>query len=182
MIPAPVRMGLADVSRKGERELMIRELNTKTTVGSIFIYVLVYASWIVTTLLGLATVFYTRQVLNMTWRTMWLHTGLEPAIVTTRVHFYDLVESLILLLLWAFFAFVAEHRYRSSVVAAKRRHDKEEKARSRQATASQDEPREGLREWGIDILTRRFLIMTSIPVILFVISYLVGQISFQSLL
>ena len=160
---------------------MIQELNTKTTVSGVFAYILVYAGWILTTLLGLVTILYTRQVLNMLWRTMGLYAGINPIIMTTRVHFYDQLETLILFPLWAIFAFFAEHHYRSSVSAARNRQIKEEMARSHQATAAQHESRWSIREWGIDIVARRFLITTSIPVALLAIAYLIGQITLRNL-
>ena len=159
---------------------MIQELNAKTTAGTVFVYVLAYIGWAVTTLLGLVTVFYTRQILNMVWRARGLDAGLDPVVVTNRVHFYDQVEVLVLFILLAIFAFFAEYRYRSSVDAARRRQIKEEQARAHQANA-QPEPRRSMRERGIDILAWRFLITTSIPAALLAVVYLIGQITLQSL-
>ena len=152
---------------------MIQEVHRKTTAGEVLIYVSAYAGWVLTTLLGLVAVFYTRQVLNMLWRAIGVHAGIGPGIINLRVRFCDMVGTFILLLLWAVFAFFTEHHYRSSVDAVRRRRLEEEPIRSK-ATASQNKR---LREWGIDILGRRFLIMTSIPVILFAVAFLIGQIT-----
>jgi len=159
---------------------MIQELGTKTTASTVFVYVLAYIGWALTTLLGLVTVLYTRQVLNMVWRARGLDAGLDPVVVTNRVHFYDQAEVLVLFILLAIFAFFAEYRYRSSVDAARRRQIKEEQARSHQAHA-EHEPQRSMREWGIDILVQRFLITTSVPAALLAVVYLIGQISLQSL-
>lgn len=153
---------------------MIQEVHKKTTAGEVLIYVSAYAGWVLTTLLGLVAVFYTRQVLTMLWRAIGVYAGIEPGIINLRVRLCDMVGTFILLLLWAVFAFFAEHHYRSSVDAIRRRRLEEGPTRSSQATAPQNKR---LREWGIDILGRRFLIMTSMPVILFAVAFLIGQIT-----
>ncbi|MBN1426761.1 MAG: hypothetical protein JXB07_00155 [Anaerolineae bacterium] len=149
-----------------------QELNTKLTIGGLCVYVLAYTGWLITMSIGLASVFYTRHVIDMVWRAMGALAGIDPVIVTTRVRCFDRIGTPVMLLLWTVFAFYAEYRYRSSVDAAKRR-------QFRQGIDSYHpswQPSH-LRDWGIDILTRRFLMITSIPIIIFAIAYLVQEIT-----
>jgi hypothetical protein len=157
--------------------MMIQKVSTKTIVAEVLAYVLAYAGWLLTALLGLVTVFYTRQVFDMLYRVIGIQAGLDPVIINNRLRFFDLAGMLILLLLWASLAFYAEHRYRSSISEAIHRQFKEEVSRSPQTATPQNKH---LREYGIDVLFRRFLITTSIPVILFAVAYLIGQITLWS--
>jgi hypothetical protein len=156
----------------------MHRLKPKLNVGGVFAYLLVYASWFLTTMLGLLSIFYTRNVLNVLGPVLGARSGTHPAILDARLRFFDRLGMFAILIVWAAYALFAEHRYRSSIDAARHRQFTAETASADQAAATRKGLWGHLREWGVDILARRFLITTSIPAVLFGLVYLIQAIVF----
>ena len=153
-------------------------LEPELNAGGVFVYVLTYASWFLTTILSLLSIFYARNVLNVLWPVLGARSGTHPVILDARLRFFDRLGMFVVLVAWAAYALFAEHHYRSSIDAARRRQFISEGSPADQAAATRNRLWGYLRKWGVDILTRRFLITTSVPVVLFVLVYLIQEIVF----
>ena len=151
-------------------------LETKLNVRDVFRYLLAYACWCLTTLLGLVSVFYVRNAINVLWSVLGTRAGTHPVIVGTRLRAFDRLGIFVILIIWAAYALLAEHLYRSSVDIARHRQFVVETSPADQAAATQNRLSRHLQKsWGA-VLARRFLITTSIPVVLFVLAYLIQAI------
>lgn len=150
----------------------MEQVRPKLTVGDIMGYAVAYLCWICTAAAGMLVMFQARNTLNVLWPVLggsrWV---LRPV---------DRFGLVFMGLLWLVYVIFVEQHYRSAITMVRERRHKN---KSRPAGPRQPGVRQGrfmrfLRKLGLDILATRFLPTLMLPLVLFVIAYLLQQLGF----
>lgn len=150
----------------------MEDMRPKLTLRDIFGYLLSYLCWLVTAAVGMLAVFQTRNALNVIWPALKLsHWVLRPV---------DRFGLVLLGLLWLMYVIFVEQHYRSSITVVR---EKRFRVRT-DSTAQPSRPPSGriqrlLYRMGLDILAMRFVLTLMLPLVWFVIMYLLQQLGFQ---
>ncbi len=152
----------------------MEEMSPKLTVGDVFGYLLAYLCWTATAATGILAVFQARNALNVLWPVLggsrWV---LRPI---------DRFGLVFLGLVWLVYVIFTEQHYRSAItVARQRRHKERREVPVRRASQPQGRTLKMLKRMGLDVLANRFLPTLMLPLVLFVIAYLIQQLAFALL-
>jgi hypothetical protein len=150
----------------------MEDVRPKMTIGDLLGYALAYACWICTAAAGMLAMFQARNMLNVMW----------PALGWSRwvLRSVDRFGLVLMGLLWLVYVIFVEQHYRSSITLVRER-------RLKARTGSTNAPRpvvprgrfmKFLRRLGLDILAQRFIPTLMLPLVLFVIAYLLQQLAF----
>jgi hypothetical protein len=149
----------------------MEDMSPKLTVRDVFGYLLAYLCWIATAAAGMLAIFQTRNALNVVW----------PALGGSRwvLRPVDRFGLVLLGLVWLVFVIFVEQHYRSGITIVRVRRLK---ART-DPTARPSRRPEGrimkvLHRLGLDILVSRFMPTLMLPLVWFVITYLIQQLGF----
>jgi hypothetical protein len=153
----------------------MEEVGPRLTVGDLFSYVLAYMCWLLTAALSLAALFMVRTALNVAW----------PALVGTDstdrwiLRAIDRFGLVFMGVVWLIYVIFVEHQYRTSITEARtRRHKEQTRLTPRAELAPKSGPMRYLRRLGLDILARRLIPTTGIPLAVIGVAYLIYQLSF----
>jgi hypothetical protein len=152
----------------------MEEVSPKLTFGDVFGYMLAYLCWIATAASGLLTVFQMRNALNVMW----------PAAGGSRwiLRAVDRFGLVFMGLAWLVYVIFTEQHYRSAITIVRlRRHKERREGPVRRVSQPEGRVMRMLRRMGLDVLANRFLPTLMLPLVLFVIAYLVYQLGFSIL-
>ena len=149
------------------------DIRPKLTIGDMIGYLIAYMCWICTAAAGMLAMLQARNALNVIWPAAGgSHWVLRPV---------DRFGLVLMGLLWLVYVIFVEQHYRTAITLARLRRLK---ARTDPASVPVMTPPQGwfmkmLRRLGLDILAMRFLPTLLLPLVLFVIAYLLWQFGFQ---
>ena len=152
----------------------MEDMRPKLTIGDIFGYILAYMCWLCTAAAGMLALFQARNALNTVWPALgssnqwrWL---LRPI---------DRFGLLLMGLLWLVYVIFVEQHYRSGITIVRVRRLKMRTDPSSVPVLSPPQGRlmKALHRLGLDVLAARFLPTLMLPLVLFVIGYLIQQLA-----
>ena len=152
----------------------MEEMRPKLTVQDTLRYLLAYTCWFFSASISILTLFQIRSTFNVVWPVLggsrWV---LRPI---------DRFGLVLLGLIWLVYTIFAEHHYRSSITAVRMRQAKLKTSPPTQGKGSQEnQAKRVLKKLGLDILVRRFIPMTAVPLALLLVFYLIQKIALRSL-
>ena len=150
----------------------MEEITPKLTVGDIFGYALAYLCWIATAAAGMLCIFQTRNAINVLW----------PAAGGSRwvLRAIDRFGLLLMGLIWLVYVIFVEQHYRSSITFVRERRLKAKTSHNaRSMQPPQGRTMKILGRLGLDVLAARFLPTLFLPLLWFVITYLLQQLGFS---
>ena len=149
------------------------DITPKLTIGDLIGYLIAYMCWICTAAAGMLAILQARNALNVLWPAAGgSHWVLRPV---------DRFGLILMGLLWLVYVIFCEQHYRSAITVVRVRRLK---ARTDPGSVPALAPVQGwfmkmLRRLGLDILALRFLPTLMLPLVLFVIGYLLAQLGFE---
>ena len=153
----------------------MEQVQPRLTVGDVFGYILAYLGWLLTAAAGMLAIFQTRTMINVMW----------PALGGTQwtLRAVDRFGLLFLGLIWLVFVIFVEQHFRSAITAVRERRHKAEQepaAGSQRVVAPRPHGRamRYLYRLGLDVLVARFVPTLMVPLVWFVINYLLQQLAF----
>jgi hypothetical protein len=150
----------------------MEDMRPKLTVRDIFGYLMSYLCWLCTAAVGMLAVLQTRNALNVIWPVLGgSHWVLRPV---------DRFGLVFLGLLWLMYVIFVEQHYRLSVTLVR---EKRFRVRT-DPTAKPSQPPSGrfmklLYRMGLDVLALRFALTLMVPLVWFMVTYLIQQLGFQ---
>jgi hypothetical protein len=151
----------------------MEQVQPRLTVGDVFGYALAYLCWLCTAAVGMLAVFQTRNMINALWPVLGGNRWVLRAI--------DRFGLLFLGLVWLVFVIFVEQHFRSAITAARERRRKaEQEPTSSGSVALRPQGRlmRSLYRMGLDVLASRFVPTLMLPLVGFVITYLLQQLAF----
>lgn len=156
----------------------MEQVEPKLTVGDVFGYALAYLCWLCTAAVGMLTVFQTRNMINVFWPVLGGNQWVLRAI--------DRFGLLFLGLVWLVFVIFVEQHFRSAITYVRERRHKTEQepiAGTRRPVVPRPHGRfmRFLYRLGLDTLATRFVPTLMLPLVWFMITYLLQQLAFALL-
>jgi hypothetical protein len=156
----------------------MEQVQPRLTVGDMFGYALAYLGWLLTAAVGMLAVFQTRTMINVMWPVLGGSQWTLRAI--------DRFGLLILGLMWLVFVIFVEQHFRSAITAVRERRRKREQEPTTASPRAAVPRHQGrmmrfLHRLGLDILAARFVPTLMLPLVWFVINYLLQQLAFWML-
>jgi hypothetical protein len=152
------------------------DIELKLTVRDVFGYVLAYLLWLLAVSVGMLAVFEARNALNAIWPVL----GSGPRWGWT-LRPIDRFGLIFLGLVWLVYAIFCEHHYSSAITAVRVR-----RFRGKEAPALEDErapwAARQLARMGLDVLIPRVAVTITLPIVLWLVSFLIKQLAFRLLL
>jgi hypothetical protein len=150
----------------------MEQVQPKLTVGDLFGYALAYLGWLLTAAVGMLAIFQTRTMINVFWPVLGGNQWVLRAI--------DRFGLLLLGLIWLVFVIFVEQHFRSAITSARERRHKAKQNPTSGTVAPRPEGRlmRSLYRMGLDILAMRFVPTLMLPLVWFVVAYLLQQLAF----
>ena len=153
----------------------MEQVQPKLTVGDVFGYALAYLCWLCTAAVGMLTVFQTRNMINVFWPVLGGNQWVLRAIDRFGLVFLGLA--------WLVFVIFVEQHFRSAITYVRERRHKAEQepvAGTRRPAAPRPHGRfmRFLYRLGLDTLATRFVPTLMLPLVWFMIAYLLQQLAF----
>lgn len=153
----------------------MEQVQPKLTAGDVFGYALAYLCWLCTAAVGMLAVFQTRNMINALWPVLGGNRWVLRAI--------DRFGLLFLGLVWLVFVIFVEQHFRSAITYVRERRRKarqEPVVGTRRPAAPRPQGRfmRFLYRLGLDILAMRFVPTLMLPLVWFMIVYLLQQLAF----
>jgi hypothetical protein len=150
----------------------MEDITPKLTIRDIFGYILAYMCWLCTAAAGMLAFLQARNALNSIWPA--LGSGNQWRWLLRPVDRFGL---LLMGLLWLVYVIFVEQHYRSAITLVRVRRLK---TRTDPSSVPVLAPPRGwfmklLHRLGLDVLAMRFVPTLMLPLVLFVISYLIQQ-------
>jgi hypothetical protein len=150
----------------------MEDMRPKLTIRDVFGYMLAYMCWIITAAAGLLALLQARQALNSIWPV--LGSGTQWRWILRPVDRFGLV---LMGLLWLVYVIFVEQHYRDGITLVRTYRFK---ARTDPSSLPAPARPQGwlvkmLHRLGLDILATRVLPTLMLPLVLFVIGYLIQQ-------
>ena len=156
----------------------MEQVQPRLTVRDVFGYALAYLCWLVTAAIAMLSVFQTRNMINALW----------PVLGGSRwvLRAIDRFGLLFLGLVWLVFVIFVEQHFRTAITHVRERRHKaqhEPTNGTRRARAPHPYGRfmRFLYRLGLDILAIRFVPTLMLPMVWFVVTYLLQQLAFMLL-
>ena len=156
----------------------MEQVQPKLTVGDVFGYALAYLCWLCTAAVAMLAVFQTRNMINALW----------PVLGGSRwvLRAIDRFGLLFLGLVWLVFVIFVEQHFRTAITFARERRHKARQGsegETRRPLAPRPHGRfmRFMYRLGLDMLAMRFVPTLMLPLVWFVIAYLLQQLAFALL-